>query len=178
MLMLKDEEKELLEYFDEIKSLPVVVEGKKDKAMLKTLGFTKIITLNKKGLYESVSKYEEEKIIILTDFDEKGEELAKKLELFLRKSDKRSRNKIRKLFRKNNITTVEGLRKIVKKVMLHGEIGSGHGKIYYLREIRGKRDSGKTRCNRSDIRSNRRSTRPGHGPSRTPENRKNRKNRG
>ncbi|HIQ50301.1 MAG TPA: toprim domain-containing protein [Nanoarchaeota archaeon] len=139
--MLKDEEKELLEYFDEIKSFPVIVEGKKDKAVLKKLGFKKIIILNKKSLYESVCKYEEEKIIILTDFDKKGEELAKKLELFLRKSDRNARNKLRMLFRKNNLNTIEGINKVIKKVMIYGEACSGNCKIYYLRKIRSKRDS-------------------------------------
>ncbi len=113
-MMISDEEKELLDYLYQIKDEIVIVEGKHDKEVLKRLHFTKIITLTGKSLSE-FEKYREEKVIILTDFDEEGERIAKKLELFLPRRDDIVRKKLRILFKKLNIYTIESLRKIVKR---------------------------------------------------------------
>jgi 5S rRNA maturation endonuclease (ribonuclease M5) len=127
-----------------LKTKPVIVEGRKDKNVLLKLGFKKIITLNKKGLYESVSHLEEERVVILTDFDKKGEQLAKKLELFLRKNDSVARKNLRKLFLKNQIHTIEGLKKIIERRDAYGEVGTGYRKIHDIRKIRSRRLRRKT----------------------------------
>ncbi len=61
------------------KRIPVIVEGKKDAAALKRLGLVgEIITLhNGKGLYEFCEDIAEKfsRVIILLDWDEKGEKL-------------------------------------------------------------------------------------------------------
>ncbi len=114
-MIKEDKEKELLEYLEEIKGFTVIVEGVKDKKVLESIGFRHIIMLNPKGLAECVNGIEEEEVVVLTDFDKKGEELAKKLELFLRKPRRDIRKKLRKLFTKSGISTIEGLKKMIKR---------------------------------------------------------------
>jgi 5S rRNA maturation endonuclease (ribonuclease M5) len=72
--------REVLEALHEAnKQFPVVVEGKKDAAALKKLGLSgEIITLhNGQGLYDFCEEIAEKfpKVIILMDWDEKGETL-------------------------------------------------------------------------------------------------------
>jgi len=76
--------KEVLHYLYEInKFAPIIVEGKRDKNALKQIGFDgEIITLHSgKSIYEFsesiASKFE--KVILLIDWDEKGEELYMKV---------------------------------------------------------------------------------------------------
>ncbi len=64
--------------------IPILIEGKKDENALKTLGIRgKFIQVSGSGfkLFEIVEMATESssKVIILTDFDKKGEELAKRL---------------------------------------------------------------------------------------------------
>jgi 5S rRNA maturation endonuclease (ribonuclease M5) len=65
------------------KRVPVIVEGKKDAVALKKLGLVgEIITLhNGKGLYEFCEDISEKfsKVVILLDWDEKGEKLCRSL---------------------------------------------------------------------------------------------------
>ena len=69
----------------------------------------------KKGLFEFSSEFKG-RVLVLTDFDPEGERIAKKLtELLLKvgcKVEREERNKLRRLFLKNKINTVESLRKI------------------------------------------------------------------
>lgn len=64
--------------------IPILIEGKKDENALKTLGIRgEFIQVSGSGfkLFEIVEMATESssKVIILTDFDKKGEELAKRL---------------------------------------------------------------------------------------------------
>ncbi|MHA1626535.1 MAG: toprim domain-containing protein [Candidatus Asgardarchaeia archaeon] len=77
---------ELLETIERIKEIaregiPIVVEGKKDRASLESLGVEgNYIVLNgsKKELpYDEVAQYK--KVLILTDFDREGKKVAKSL---------------------------------------------------------------------------------------------------
>ncbi len=102
---------ELFEFLEKLKNKTAIVEGKRDKQALCSFGFTKVFAINGKNLYE-VGQQHTEQTIILTDFDSEGEELAQKLTLFLR-SDAYSRKKLRELFIKNKINTVQSLKKLV-----------------------------------------------------------------
>lgn len=80
--------KEILHYLYEInKLIPIIVEGKRDKEALREIGFDgQIITIHSgKSLYEFseniASRYE--KVILLIDWDEKGEELYSKIGEYL-----------------------------------------------------------------------------------------------
>lgn len=101
---------ELFEFLKKIKHKTVIVEGKRDKEALCSLGFTKVFAINGRALIEVAGKTKEQ-TIVLTDFDSEGEELAQKLSLFLR-ADSYSRKKLRSLFIKNKINTVQSLKKV------------------------------------------------------------------
>ncbi len=119
MIMNNEEEKELLDYLHHFTHEIVIVEGKKDKEVLERLGFTHIVTLTGKPLSE-MEKYRNQRVIILTDFDKKGEEIAKKLELFLPKRNDVVRNKLRYLMKKLNLNTIESIKKIIRRVDDYG----------------------------------------------------------
>ncbi|HDI02786.1 MAG TPA: hypothetical protein ENF95_01480 [Candidatus Aenigmarchaeota archaeon] len=113
---IEEHREELMEFLTELKSECVIVEGIKDKRALKIFGFSDVHVLNKKkGLFEFSSEFKG-RVLVLTDFDPEGERIAKKLtELLLKvgcKVEREERNKLRRLFLKNKINTVESLRKI------------------------------------------------------------------
>jgi 5S rRNA maturation endonuclease (ribonuclease M5) len=112
-----DEYKEkLFSLLRELKEEQTLVEGIKDKRALETLGFSDVHTLNRnRGLYELAARFKG-KILVLTDFDPEGEKLAKKISELLKKTgcsvDAGNRRRLRRLFLKNKINTVEGLGKL------------------------------------------------------------------
>jgi len=76
--------KEVLHYLYEInKLIPIIVEGKRDKKALREIGFDgEIITLHSgKSIYEFTETIANrfDKVILLIDWDEKGEELYSKV---------------------------------------------------------------------------------------------------
>lgn len=105
---------ELISFLDEIKNEQTIVEGTKDKRVLVSFGFSNVHTINK-SFYETAESFKGN-LLILTDFDPEGEEIAKKLSLLLVKFgcnvDVSSRKKLRSLFIKNKINTVEALQKL------------------------------------------------------------------
>ena len=107
----------LFELLNEAKDEKVIVEGKRDKVALKNLGFEKVWTINRnKSLYYVASGFEGS-VLVLTDFDPEGEKLAKKLTRYLVKMgckvDKKKRKKLRRIFLKNKLNTIEGIKKLV-----------------------------------------------------------------
>ncbi len=76
--------REVLHYLYEInKIVPIIVEGKRDKKALKEIGFDgQIITIHSgKSIYEFSENIANrfEKVVLLIDWDEKGEELYSKI---------------------------------------------------------------------------------------------------
>lgn len=106
-------EERLFGILEDIKDKQVIVEGKRDKRALRLFGFTKIITINH-GLYETVEDIKGKEVIVLTDFDAEGKEIAKKLNVFLQslgyKVDRETRRKIGFLFTGMRIRKIEELR--------------------------------------------------------------------
>ena len=76
-----------LEKIREIASegVPILVEGKKDEEVLRTLGVEgRIIKVSQQSLNTLIDQlYGCRRVLILTDFDEKGEKIAKTLSSFL-----------------------------------------------------------------------------------------------
>jgi len=76
-----------LEKIREIASegIPILVEGKKDEEVLRTLGVEgRIIKVSQQSLNTLIDQlYGCRRVLILTDFDEKGEKIAKTLSSFL-----------------------------------------------------------------------------------------------
>ena len=107
----KEVRDELLKALDKIKGRAVIVEGARDRAALRSLGFKRIITAHR-GLWETAELVQDERPVILTDFDAEGRRIAAKLNLFLRgKADQNTRRKIGLLFAKLKIKTIEEVKK-------------------------------------------------------------------
>jgi 5S rRNA maturation endonuclease (ribonuclease M5) len=117
--MLRQEVKEeLFKILYEIKEKQVIVEGKRDKLALCLLGFKNIIELNT-GIYETTAKLKEKTVIILTDYDDEGKEIAKKFNLILPplgyKVDRNTRRKLGFLFTQLKIRKIEELRGVINE---------------------------------------------------------------
>ncbi|GAQ94200.1 5S rRNA maturation endonuclease [Thermodesulfovibrio aggregans] len=115
--------REVLHYLYEINKLvPIIVEGKKDKKALRDLGFDgEIITLHSgKSIYEFAetiaNKYE--KIILLFDWDSKGEELYSKVgeELQGMWEEFASIRELLKLLCQKEIAEVEDIPSLFKRI--------------------------------------------------------------
>ena len=101
----------------------IVVEGPHDKKTVRNLGYKNPIILCSQISKNKLADYAAEKfanIVILTDFDDEGNFLNKKLlTLFERKRLKVSRfyrRKFYKLLRKARMTTIEGIYNIKLKL--------------------------------------------------------------
>lgn len=110
----KELPEKLIETLEEVKDFQVIVEGKRDRRALESLGFSKIHVLNS-SFYEMAMKFQGH-VLVLTDFDPEGEEIAGKLSALLEKAgcrvDYSTRKKLKSLFIKNKINTVEGLKRL------------------------------------------------------------------
>jgi 5S rRNA maturation endonuclease (ribonuclease M5) len=98
---------------------PILVEGRKDREALRLLGFKGAILLINKGKSLSnvadniAMKYE--RIIILTDWDKKGDFLAERMRILLEDNDVECNMEIRRRLSSllsSHITTVEELTSI------------------------------------------------------------------
>lgn len=87
----------------------VVVEGKKDKMALNSLGVRNVITLKNRPLFEVVEKINEKDVVILTDLDAEGRRLFSKLRHHLQRSGVRIHNKVREDLFRTRIRCIECL---------------------------------------------------------------------
>ena len=103
---------ELFNLLVQLKHKQVMVEGKRDAGALCSLGFTNIVEIH--GIYETSERLKDKEVIILSDFDSEGREIAKKLNLVLQslgyEIDRESRRKIDCLFSQLHIRKIEELR--------------------------------------------------------------------
>jgi 5S rRNA maturation endonuclease (ribonuclease M5) len=124
------EVEELLKILDKNKDKQTIVEGKRDKKILCSLNFTDIITIEK-GIYETTERLEGNEVLILTDYDSEGKQIAKKLNNFLQhlgyKVDRETRRKIGFMFAKLKIKKIEELRGV-----LYGKTCTSNFKIHNL----------------------------------------------
>ncbi len=96
--------------------VPVIVEGKRDEVALRRFGIKIIIRMSGRSLYDLALYVSErhEEVVILTDFDRAGSEIAGKLNLLfgsLRiKVDTRTRGRLKKEAVKYGISQIESLR--------------------------------------------------------------------
>jgi 5S rRNA maturation endonuclease (ribonuclease M5) len=114
--MLNQDVEELLEILEDNKDKQVIVEGKRDKKVLCSLGFTNITTI-RKGLYETAEELKGNEVLLLTDFDSEGKQITKILDIFLQhlgyKVDKETRRKVGFMFNKLKIRKIEELRGVL-----------------------------------------------------------------
>ncbi|WP_353683493.1 toprim domain-containing protein [Thermodesulfovibrio sp. 3907-1M] len=115
--------REVLHYLYEINKLvPIIVEGKKDKKALRDIGFDgEIITLHSgKSIYEFTETIAQkfEKIVLLIDWDEKGEELYSKVGENLQGmwEDFASIREVLKLLCQKEITEIEEIPSLFQRI--------------------------------------------------------------
>lgn len=107
------------------KRFPVIVEGKRDAVALKHVGLTgEIITLhNGKNLYDFCENITEKfaKVIILTDWDTKGDTLLKTLSKNLegRWEEFSPFREILKILCQKDIKDIEGIPKLISRLEGH-----------------------------------------------------------
>jgi 5S rRNA maturation endonuclease (ribonuclease M5) len=91
------DEEQLDEVIRGLEDKLIIVEGKMDKKALKTLGLKDIIAINGRPLYEvaEVALSAKKQVVILTDFDTKGREIAKKLKYLLQRQGKSPNSELR-----------------------------------------------------------------------------------
>jgi len=115
--------REVLETLYEInKKVPVIVEGKRDSVALRKLGLMgEIITLHRGvSLYDFCEEISEsyEKVVILLDWDDKGESLNKELNRNLKGlwEEFSAFREIFKILCQKDIKDIEGIPKLIKKL--------------------------------------------------------------
>jgi len=116
------------ELYEINKAIPIVVEGKKDAAALRTLGLVgEIITVHRgKSIYDFCLDITERfhRVIILPDWDKKGETLNKALSMHLRGhyEEFSSFRELLKILCQKEIKDIEGIPKLLRR--LEGDEGS------------------------------------------------------
>jgi len=115
--------KEVIEALYEInKGIPVIVEGKKDASALRSLGLTGevIILHNGKNLYDFCTDITERfhRVILLLDWDKKGEDLSKILSENLKGHWEKfsSFRELLKLLCQKEISHIEGIPKLLNRL--------------------------------------------------------------
>jgi 5S rRNA maturation endonuclease (ribonuclease M5) len=114
--MLSQDVEDLSKLLEKNKDKLTIVEGKKDKKALCLLNFTNVITIEK-GIYETTERLDGNEVLVLTDFDSEGKQIAKKFNVLLQhlgyKADKETRRKLGLLFAKIRIKKIEEIRGVL-----------------------------------------------------------------
>ncbi|MCS7105852.1 MAG: toprim domain-containing protein, partial [Candidatus Aenigmarchaeota archaeon] len=150
----KEIQKEVLNY----KEVPIIVEGKRDEEAIRKLGFQKIFKISGKPLEKVLDEVKDYKsVVILSDFDEEGKKIFAKLRRLFSshriKVHTFLRNKIKSIFKIKKIEEINSLIKCMEDDY-YGKTCSIYDKIFNRSRIFLRRNGGKTRRNRSNIRSN------------------------
>ncbi len=139
----------------------IIVEGKRDVISLKRLGITKVVSINTYGGLEEVAeglhRMGVRRVVILTDFDRKGEELRRKLLPHLLNWGITEIPRLRLEFR-NALGVVEVEEAYIRFLEIEG--GEKYGKdirrlrkVPHSRSVRGKGIRGQARRYRGHLRS-------------------------
>ena len=105
------------------KAYVIIVEGKKDVAALKHLGFKKVYAIHQIGvpIRERVEQLlpfinKKDKVCILTDLDKKGKQMYNLLKGLLPEFGVKLDSRLRGLLIKMKVSQVEGLDKVMEKI--------------------------------------------------------------
>ncbi len=99
-----------IQILEKTKSTLILVEGIKDKQALESLGFTRVITLKNRPLFEVVESIEEKEIILLTDLDKEGKKLFSILRKGLERRGVKTNNNLRRILARLGVKTIESLK--------------------------------------------------------------------
>ena len=131
----------------DISDSQIIVEGKRDREVMEKLGFKNVVEISGKSFISILKKIEKERVIILTDFDEEGEKLAKRLGNFLIingfKVDWNKRRILRNLFCTRKIEELKFILKFMEDDY-NGKACSIYDKIFNRSRIYLQRNSRKT----------------------------------
>ncbi len=135
MTRVRNEERQKHEVFRELEELAsemnhyvdaVVVEGPHDKKTLKLLGYKKLILTCSKRSYNDLADLVAKKksnVVILTDFDEQGTLLNRRLSKLFEKRgvkiDRFYRRSFQRLLKRVRISTIEGVYSIIREYLIH-----------------------------------------------------------
>jgi 5S rRNA maturation endonuclease (ribonuclease M5) len=108
------------ELHDEIANVSTthtIVEGPNDKRALEKLGFTRVTHL-KGPLYVVVEAIEDEEVLLLTDLDDHGKHLYRKLYDELTRRGVRVNNRLRRMLFQTPVRHIEGLAGYLERVSM------------------------------------------------------------
>ena len=92
---------ELEKSLEKFRDMNLIVEGKRDKEVLESIGFENVFVIGGERLEDFVEKLPNDKeFVILTDFDDEGEKKNKKLMKLLQKSKRKINFRLRVFFKK------------------------------------------------------------------------------
>jgi len=96
---------------------PVIVEGKRDYAVLRRFGIGNIYTLSGKNYFDLVESLpsQTEKVVLLTDIDRQGEKIFKKLSEILKKYNIEVVDEPRNYLKRLGIEEVEQISELLFK---------------------------------------------------------------
>ena len=151
----------------ELKESIVIVEGKRDKRALESLGIQKTVPINGKPLIEIVQQIagmgKTDRIIILTDFDKEGKKLASRLELLLRKFGIHPNSRLRSCVMNFGWNKIEDIGALAKPGLreddIHVKAGTYFNKVRDKGKDKGQRNNREAGHNRSGLRADRRTSR-------------------
>jgi 5S rRNA maturation endonuclease (ribonuclease M5) len=101
---------QLIELLREKQCVSTIVEGKKDVAALRALGFTSVLELERQPLFKVVEHFEKGSTVqILTDLDAEGRKLFAKLRADLTQRGVRIDNDLREALFRTELRQIEGI---------------------------------------------------------------------
>ena len=129
------------EFVEKLKAetVPIIVEGKKDKKALEKLGINNVHTLSGKPAYKIAEDMKgEKKVILLLDFDKKGRILKSQLLHNLEKVRVKVDLRYDKMLRQTQLSHIEGLPKYIEnRGGIHGKDRARISQIHNTRKNRG-----------------------------------------
>jgi 5S rRNA maturation endonuclease (ribonuclease M5) len=143
------------ELLDSLRDVYIIVEGKRDKEALKTLGVAHVFDISGKSLENFVkSLKKDKKYVILTDFDKEGKEKNKDICKILEKNKFKLNLRLRYVVKRSfGVQKIEELIKFSKSKedIYHGKISAINNKIFNRSRFYRKWCSRKTRRDWSNI---------------------------
>jgi 5S rRNA maturation endonuclease (ribonuclease M5) len=112
-------QQELFKFFSDLrkisKSVPIIVEGKRDKQLLSRFGIKNVLTLSGKNYFDLIEEIPEnvQRVVLLVDIDPQGEKIFKKLKQILEQSNIQVDDSFRERFKTFGIEEVEKLQELI-----------------------------------------------------------------
>ena len=106
---------DLLREIEKSRTTLTIVEGPNDKRALERIGFTRVVHLSG-PLYGVVERVDDDEVLLLTDLDEHGRCLYRRLYHDLTRRGVRVNNRLRLLLFQTPVRQIEGLARYLEKI--------------------------------------------------------------